>query len=262
MDLGLNGRTALITGGSRGIGLAAAMSLASEGCALHLAARNPADLEAARWKIQAAHPVRITCHALDLGRMADCDALATACADVDILINNAGAIPGGPIDKVDDAAWRRGWELKVFGYISLTRALYARMCARGSGVIVNVIGTAGERPRPDYIAGSTANAGLMAFTRALGAEAPDHGVRVVGLNPGKTETERLVRLFRDQASASLGDAERWRELADKSNATLPFKRAARAEEVADVVVFLASARASYVSGTIVTVDGGSSLRAR
>jgi len=256
MDLKLSGRTALITGGSRGIGLGVAQGLAAEGCHLHLTARNATDLDAARGKILAAHKVNVTCHALDLGVSENARKLAQACRDVDILVNNAGAIPQGTLTGLDENTWRASWDLKVFGYINVTRDIYAAMCERKRGVIVNIIGGAGERPTAGYVAGSMANAGLMAFSRALGAESPNHGVRVVGLNPSATATDRGVTRWRNQAQKDLGDAERWRELTKG----FPFGRPAEVKEVADVVVFLCSDRASYVSGTIISVDGGAAAR--
>ena len=256
MELHLDGLTALVTGASRGIGFAVAQGLALEGCNLHLAARTAADLEAARTKIAERSEVAITCHALDLSDAAAVEELARGCAGIDILINNAGAIPAGRLLKVDAARWRRGWDLKVFGYIDLTRHIYARMRDRRRGVIINIIGVAGERLRSDYIAGSTGNAALMAFTRALGAESVDWGVRVIGVNPGQTDTERLRKGYEAQAEKSFGDRTRWLELVKNP----PMGRVARPEEIGDVVVFLASPRASFVSGTIVTVDAGRAAR--
>ncbi|OGA21168.1 MAG: short-chain dehydrogenase [Betaproteobacteria bacterium RIFCSPLOWO2_02_FULL_67_26] len=256
MDLKLSGRTALITGGSRGIGLGVAQSLAAEGCHLHLSSRNAADLEAARSRILAAHKVNVTCHALDLAVSDNARKLGETCKGVDILVNNAGAIPQGTLTGLDEKAWRDSWDLKVFGYINLSRAIYAAMCERKRGVIVNIIGGAGERPTPGYIAGSMANAGLMAFSRALGADSPNHGVRVIGLNPSATATDRGVVRWRNQAQKDLGDPERWRELTKG----FPFGRPATVEEIADVVTFLCSDRASYVSGTVISVDGGAAAR--
>jgi 3-oxoacyl-[acyl-carrier protein] reductase len=256
MDLKLAGRTALITGGSRGIGLGVAQSLAAEGCHLHLTSRNAADLEAARGKIVAAHKVNVTCHALDLGVSENAKKLGQACRSVDILINNAGAIPQGTLAGLDEGKWRESWDLKVFGYINLSRDIYVAMCERKRGVIINVIGGAGERPTAGYIAGSMANASLMAFSRALGAESPNHGVRVVGVNPSATATDRGVTRWRNLAQKDLGDPERWRELTKG----FPFGRPATVEEVADVVAFLCSDRASYMSGTIIAVDGGAAAR--
>ncbi|MBI2294984.1 MAG: SDR family NAD(P)-dependent oxidoreductase [Betaproteobacteria bacterium] len=256
MDLDLSGRTALVTGGSRGIGFGVAQRLAAEGCNLHLASRNAADLEAARNKIVAAQPVSVTCHALDLAVSENAGKLARACRDVDILVNNAGAIPLGTVTGLEEKAWRESWDLKVFGYINVAREIYRAMCERRRGVILNIIGTAGERPSAGYIAGSMANAGLMAFSRALGAESPNHGVRVLGVNPTATATDRGVMRWRAQAQKELGDPERWRELTKG----FPFGRPANVDEVADVIVFLCSDRASYMSGTVVTIDGGNSAR--
>jgi len=252
MDLEISGLTALVTGGSRGIGYAVAERFAQEGCNLHLASRSAADLEAARGRILGRHNVKITCHPVDLGTRAGVATLAAACEGVDMLVNNAGAIPQGDLITIDEDRWREAWELKVFGYINLTRAIYARMRTRGTGAIVNVIGTAGERPTPNYIAGTTGNASLMAFTRALGGESVDYGVRVIGVNPGSIETDRQRVRLEARAKAQFGDASRWRELVKNA----PLGRLGKPEEIADVVVFLASPRGSYVSGTIVTVDAG------
>lgn len=256
MDLDLKGRTALITGASRGIGFGVAQGLAAEGCNLHLASRNAADLEAARKKIVDAYKVNVTCHPLDLAKSENAAQLGRDCRDVDILVNNAGAIPQGTLTGLDEKTWRESWDLKVFGYINVSREIYRAMCERKRGVIVNIIGGAGERPTNGYLAGSMANAGLMAFSRALGAESPNHGVRVLGLNPTATATDRGVTRWRNQAKQDLGDPERWRELTKG----FPFGRPAEVREVADVIVFLCSDRASYMSGTVVTVDGGSNAR--
>src|SRR5205823_12325024 len=127
-------------------------------------------------------------YALDLSDSRNVDKLAAECADTDILVNNAGAIPGGTIAQIDEVRWRAAWALKVFGYINMTRRFYALMAARKSGVIINIIGAAGESVQSDYIAGSSGNASLMAFTRAMGGTAPRDGLRVVGINPGPVET--------------------------------------------------------------------------
>ena len=169
MDLNLSGRTALVTGASRGIGYAVARLLAAEGCNVHLASRSAADLDAARKKILAESKVNVTNHAGDLGVTENASRLAKELADVDILVNNAGAIPQGTITGMSDKQVRDGWELKLFGYINVTREIYARMCEKRRGVIVNIIGNAGHRPSAGSIAGAIASAGLMALTTALGA---------------------------------------------------------------------------------------------
>ncbi|MEW2504730.1 MULTISPECIES: short-chain dehydrogenase/reductase [unclassified Amycolatopsis] len=244
MDLKLRGRRALVTGASKGIGAAVAEVLAAEGSHLHLAARSGEALEALARKLREAHGVEVTVHVVDLRETADLERLAEATADADILVNNAGDIPAGTLDQVGADRWRHAWDLKVFGYVDLTRLVYARLRAQGRGVIVNVIGAGGERPKPEYIAGGAGNAALMAFTRALGAEGPRDGVRVVGVNPGPVATERITTM-----RAANEDV-------DASFAALPSRRVAEPGEVADLVAFLASGRADYISGTIVTIDGG------
>ena len=257
MDLGLAGRSVLITGSSKGIGLACAHAFAAEGCDVHLVARTADVLERARADIAGRYQVKVTASALDLSDSANVDRLVTEAGDVDILVNDAGAIPAGPIDQIDEARWRAAWDLKVFGYINMTRAFLAKMKARGSGVIVNVLGTAGERPTPSYIAGSMGNASLMAMCVALGGESVDKGVRVVGVNPGLIETERMVTLSEARAQEKFGDKTRWREFLEN----MPQGRAGKPQEVADLVTYLASPRASWISGTVVTVDGGVTKRA-
>jgi 3-oxoacyl-[acyl-carrier protein] reductase len=254
MDLKLSGRRALVTGASKGIGFASAKLLAQEGCDVVLVSRSKLDLERAQAEIETAAPkARVEVASYDLSKDAAVPALVERYGErTDILVNNAGAIPGGTLADIDQPRWREAWELKLFGYIGMTRAFHARMAARRSGVIVNVIGAAGERVSASYIAGSTANAGLMAFTRALGAASPAHGVRVVGINPGPVSTGRLETLQRGRAKGLLGDPERWREMLTD----LPFGRAATPEEIAAMVAFLASGLSAYTTGTIVTIDGG------
>ena len=256
MDLRLAGQTALITGASKGIGRAAASAFAAEGCHLHLAARDGEALEGARREIERETGVTVRVHPLDLGRPGSMVALDAAAGPVDIVINNAGDIPSGPLDALDLDAVRRGFELKVFGYMELTKLAYARMKRAGRGVIINDIGNSGENWDADYIAGSTGNASLMAFTRALGGVSLDDNIRVVGINPGPVATDRMVKLMKRRALDALGDEGRWEELFDR----YPGGRPAAPEEVADLMVFLASPRAAYVTGTIVTIDGGIAAR--
>jgi hypothetical protein len=167
-----------------------------------LVSRTAADLETARAAIVAKHNVAVRFYPLDLSDSRNVDRLAEACADTEILINNAGAIPGGNIDAIDEARWRAAWDLKVFGYVNMTRRFYALMRERKKGVIINIVGAAGENPDFDYVAGSSGNASLMAFTRAMGGTAPRDGVRVVGINPGPVMTDRLLTLMRTRAQTS------------------------------------------------------------
>jgi NAD(P)-dependent dehydrogenase (short-subunit alcohol dehydrogenase family) len=252
MELHLRGKRALITGASKGIGAAAAEAFAEEGCNLRLAARSAADLEELAGRLRKTYGVQVDLHAVDLRDKDKVLQLGEAGADCDILVNNAGDIPGGPLDKVTEEAWRQGWELKVYGYINLSRHIYAKMKERGSGVIINDIGAAGERVDFNYIAGSAGNAALMAFTRALGSQSLADKVRVVGINPGPVATDRIVTLMKTQARNRLGDEGRYVELM----ARFPLGRAAAPREIADAMLFLASDRSAYTSGVIFTVDGG------
>ena len=170
--------------------------------------------------------------------------------------NNAGAIPGGTIAQIDEARWREAWDLKVFGYINMTRRFYALMAARRSGVIINIIGSAGENPDFSYVAGSSGNASLMAFTKAMGGTAPRDNLRVMAINPGPVMTERLITLMKTRAGSDLGDPERWPELMQG----YAFGRAATPEEIGYMAAFLASDRSAYTTGTIVTIDGGGGSR--
>jgi len=252
MDMRLAGQTVLITGASKGIGRATAKAFAAEGCTVHLAARSREALQ----ELQSEIGPRAHVHVTDLSITANIVSLARECKDVDVLVNNAGEIPSGPIEALSEEDWRRGYDLKLFGYISLTRELYARMKARRSGVIINDIGNSGENWDANYIAGSTANAALMAFTKALGGQSLDFGVRVVGVNPGPVETDRMIKINKRRALDLYGDESRWEEL----RARYPAGRPATPEEVADLIVFLASPRAAYITGTIVTIDGGIAAR--
>ncbi|MCR8550591.1 SDR family oxidoreductase [Salipiger sp. P9] len=256
MKLDLSGKTALITGASKGIGHSCALTLAEEGCNLHLAARNGEALAALKAEIDAEFDVSVTIHPADLSSAEAMIALDAAAGDYDILINNAGDIPAGTITDVSDEALRSGFELKVFGYITLSRLFWQKRKGKPDSVIINVIGNSGENWDASYFAGSTGNASLMSFTKALGGRSLDEGIRVVGVNPGPVDTDRMFKIMKRKAIDMLGDESRWEELYEK----YPGKRPATAREVADLCAFLASPRAGYITGTVVTIDGGISAR--
>lgn len=212
MKLDLTGKTALITGASKGIGHACALTLASEGCNLHLAARNAQALTELKAEVEAKYDVAVTTHPADLGSAEAMIALDAAAGNYDILVNNAGDIPAGSIEDVSDEALRRGFELKVFGYITLSRLFWQKRKGTTDSVIINVIGNSGENWDAAYFAGSTGNASLMSFTKALGGRSMDEGIRVVGINPGPVDTDRMLKIMKRKAIDMLGDEDRWEEL--------------------------------------------------
>lgn len=255
MDLKLEGRNVLITGASKGIGLACAESFAREGARLVITGRDKKRLQEAEAGLRA-KGAEVISFVGDLALEEERGRLHREHGDVDILVNNAGAIPGGNLFDLPIARWQEAWQLKVFGYIHLTQLYLATMRKRASGAIVNIIGMAGQEPRFDYICGSAANAALIAFTRAAGAQSVDWNVRVLGINPSPTRTDRIETLLRKKAQDSVGDAERWQE----GLSSLPFGRLTEASEIADLTAMLASPVTSYLSGTVIDVDGGQSYR--
>jgi NAD(P)-dependent dehydrogenase (short-subunit alcohol dehydrogenase family) len=256
LDLNLAGKKALITGAGKGIGRAIACRLAEEGCDLVLVGRTVADLEAVAAALRQKTVRTVQIMTADLADPKAVALIAQRHGDVDILINNAGNIPGGSLRDLSDQAWREGWGGKVFGYIDMMRAFLPKMESRRAGVILNIIGAAGERPTPEYAAGGSGNAALMALTRGLGGRSPDQGVRILGINPGPVLTERLERLLQQRAKGRFGDSNRWPEMLH----AMPFGRAATCDEIADMAAFLVSDRSAYTSGVIVTIDGGLGAR--
>ena len=233
MDLNLKNKNVLITGASKGIGLACAKEFAAEGCNLHLVSRTEEDLLTAKKQIGDNNDVDITVYPLDLSRSSDVDTLAKKCSNVDILINNAGAIPAGDIEAIDEQTWREAWDLKVFGYVNMTRRFYPLIKDNGGGVIMNIIGLAGVRVDRNYIAGSAGNASIIGC-------------------PGAVQTERITTMLKTRAKDEKGDENRWQDYFSG----MPLNRPALVEEVADVVVFLCSDRASWLTGTTINLDGG------
>jgi NAD(P)-dependent dehydrogenase (short-subunit alcohol dehydrogenase family) len=192
----------------------------------------------------------------DLADSSKVDELARDFPEMDILINNAGAIPGGTLLDIDEKTWRKAWDLKVFGYVNMCRAFYALMKKHGRGVIINVTGNPAQTHDPEYICGVAGNAALTAFSQSLGSISPKDGVRVISVNPGPVETDRLIGLMKKKAQVCTGHAENWRELLKP----LPFARGCGPEEIGAMIAFLASERCSYNSGSVVTIDAGLSAR--
>ncbi len=254
MDLGLSGKVALITGGSKGIGLACAELLLAEGCRIAITSRQQTNLQAARQRLKDCFT-----HAADL-TFADAaaqmiDAVEQELGPIDILVNSAGAARRTPPDDLTPAAWHAAMDAKFFTYVHAIDPLIKRMAARGSGVVVNVIGSGGKVASPTHIAGGAANAALMLATAGLANAYAGRGVRIVGVNPGLTNTDRVAEGLRAEARLSGKTPE---ESLRSALARIPLGRMAEPEEIARVVAFLASSQASYVSGVTITMDGVSS----
>ena len=254
MNLQLDGLHVLITGGSKGIGLSCAKAFLDEGARVTLVSRNAEALAAGAASLGAQTRVRTI--VADLSKDAERIRAITEAGPFDILVNSAGAIPGGGLLDLTMDRWREAWDLKVFGYVHMTQMALALMKDRGKGVIVNIIGTAGRFPRYDYICGGAGNAALVAFTSAIGGKASEWGVRVFGINPALTRTDRVMTLSKARAKTALGDENRWEEMLKG----LPFDRLIEPDEVGRTAAFLASPACGYVSGTVLDIDGGAGFR--
>ena len=254
MQTGLNNKNILITGASRGIGYACANKFASEGALITMVSQDPERLELARQKISDTTGANPNAICADLADEKARHSLFERVQHVDILVNNAGAIQGGGLFDMTLDQWRASWELKVFGYIHMCQLYGQMMKTRKYGTIVNIIGMAGRALRADYICGSAGNAALIAFTQALGAELQNHQVRVFGINPSATETDRVKSLYQKRALSKYGDAEKWRDMLDASQ--LPFGRLKQPDEVANLAAMCCSDGVGYLSGTVIDMDGG------
>ena len=257
MDFELKGKTALVTGGSKGIGRAVGLALAREGVRVALCARKPGDLEHAAADIKRATGGEALCLPADLSALSAVEDVVAAARKhfgrIDILVNNAGAIRGGDFLKIHDAQWGEDWSLKLFGYIRMARAVFPLMQEQGGGRICNIVGAAGRNPTPAYLTGGAANAALINFTKGLADLGAPAKILVTAVSPAATATERWNDMIKERAGATGRSVE---EL--KAEAAKPYAlgRIATSEDVADLVTFLVSARASFLTGICITVDGG------
>jgi len=258
VDLGIKGRRALVTGASLGIGRAVAEELAREGCDVAMVARTEDTLRRAADDIARATGQRVVAVPADASvPEAIIEAVQQATQElggsIDILVNNAGSTPEDGIDRVDFAKWQYSIALKQFGYARFAQLVLPAMRARKWGRIVNVIGRSGHQPRPVYLAGGAVNAGLLNFTKALAEDCAKDNILVTGVNPGPIDTPRW-RSLREAAARTRGITAN--QYDGRAIASVPLGRIGTSEEVAAVVLFLCSERASFVTGEIVNVDGG------
>lgn len=257
MDLHLRDKHILITGGSKGIGLACAEAFLEEGARVSLVSRQATHLDAARQRLASRFaPERITTHAADLcvsdAAVAALNAAQAAMGPVDVLVNSAGAAKRTPAEELTPQAWADAMQAKYFSYIHMIDPVIKRMVERGMGSIVNVVGNGGKVASPIHIPGGAANAALMLASAGLAAAYAPQGIRVNAVNPGLTLTDRLQEGFAADARLKGISPE---EALQQSVARIPLGRMATPEEIAHAVVFLASGKASYITGVCMSMDG-------
>ena len=252
MDLGLRDRKVLITGGSKGIGLACARAFVAEGARVALVSRSEDNLRKAG--VKGAYTI-----AADLTDAAAAAAMVERVEKefgaIDVLVNSAGAAKRTDADELTPAAWRAGMDAKYFTYIHVIDPLIKRMARRGSGAVINVIGSGGKVASPTHLAGGAANAALLLATAGLAYAYASKGVRVVGVSPGVTKTERVAQgLAAEAKRANISEEQAYKQMI----ARLPMGRPAEPEEIADIVVFAASERGRYLTGANISTDGAAS----
>lgn len=254
MELGLRGAVVLVTGGSKGIGLACAAAFLAEGARVAIASRSEENLARARERLGG----EVLAIRADLTRAEEAAALVeqveARLGPIAVLVNSAGAARQKPLHDLTAADYHAAMEAKYFTYIHAMDAVLGRMAERRQGAIVNIIGMGGKVARATHVTGGAANAALMLATAGLAAGYAEKGIRINAINPGSTVTERLEQALALDAAAK--GITRDEALARKA-AAVPMRRFATPEEVADVALFLASSRAGYVTGAIIPMDGGS-----
>jgi NAD(P)-dependent dehydrogenase (short-subunit alcohol dehydrogenase family) len=250
MDLGLAGKRVLVSGGSKGIGLACARAFHAEGARVAIVSRSQANLDAAKKALDC------YCAAADLTDAAAAAAMVERVENdfgaLDVLVNCAGAARRTDAAELSPAAWRAGMDAKYFSYIHVIDPVIKRMAARGGGAIVNIIGNGGKLPSDTHLAGGAANAALMLATAGLAHAYAAKGVRVVGINPGLTRTERVAEGMKAEAKRA-GISEE--AALSRAMQRQPLGRFAEPEEIADIALFAASERGRFLTGANITADG-------
>lgn len=256
MKLGLEGKVVFITGGSKGIGLACARAFASEGARVSISSRGEENLSTAREAL-AREGFEVVTAGADFSDPQQAQAAAAQTekllGPIDVLVNSAGAAKRRPWEKLDAEAWHQGMDSKYFTYVHAMDAVRAGMIERKRGAMVNIIGLGGKAASTMHLSGGAANAALMLVTAGWANALGKYGIRVNAVNPGNTLTERLQEALRlDAQKQGISEAEALK----KNEERVPLGRLAKPEEVASVVLFLASDLASYVTGAIIPMDGG------
>ena len=258
MDLGIRGKAAIVTGGSRGIGRETARQFLEEGVRVLICGRNAETLERARSELARQTDGEIHALVADTMREPDLvrlvDAAKQRFGTVDILVNNAGQMYSGRFDVLSDSGLKEQFETKIFGFLRAIRLVYPLMQAQRWGRIVNIIGGAGKEPDPYMFGSGITNSGLLNITKSLSTEFGEHNVLVNAVCPGWVDTN-LWRRNAQGLAAELGaqSEDEARRMAARKNA---LNRFGKPEELANAIVFLCSERASYITGVAVNLDGG------
>jgi NAD(P)-dependent dehydrogenase (short-subunit alcohol dehydrogenase family) len=256
MELNLRDKHILITGGSKGIGLACANAFLQEGARVSLVSRDLSNLERARERLASYGSDRIQIQAADLTNPTSAqDAFLAAqngFGPVDVLVNSAGAAKRTPASDLTPQAWQDAMQAKFLSYVHMIDPVIKQMAQRRKGCIVNVVGNGGKVASPIHLPGGAANAALMLATAGLANAYAAQGIRVNAINPGLTRTDRLQEGMLADARLQGISAE---EAMQRAVAKIPMGRLAEPEEIARVVLFLASDAASYVTGINMSMDG-------
>ena len=255
MDLGLAGKVAVVTGSSRGIGRGVAVALAREGCDVVLHGRDKAALDEAAAEV-AKTGRKTAIEVSDLTKPGATDALVAAAKNnfgrLDILVNNAGATKRGDFRTLTDTDWKDGFELKFFAHVWLARAAWP-MLVEAKGSVINIAGIGGREPEAEFGIGSSVNAAVVAWTKALADVGRAEGVQVNAIDPGRVETERLWRRIRERVKASGKDEAAVRtEFQHEFNIT----RFGTVDDIASLIAFIASPHGRWLHGTSIAMDGG------